>query len=827
LGVFVFDQIVPSLYFKYLRERMKLLPVFFILCMLCTLNAFSQKRVVTAVRTSEKIIIDGSLQEGIWQSAPIQTNFLTYQPTNGQKSQLESDVMVAYNDRAIYVAAFLKDHTPDSIYNEPTIRDDDNGNADMFGIDLNPNNDGQNSYMLWITAANVQTDIRVSTFDSDYSWDAVWESGVQLCDSGWMVEVRIPWSSIRFPNNASQIWGINFYRSIRRTREVSSYNLVDKKSGTKTEQMAEMHGISNIEAPLRLSFTPYLAAYLNHYSELSKPAYAFNGGLDMKLGLSESYTLDMTLIPDFGQEKSDNIVLNLSPYETYYEERRPFFTEGTELFNKCGLFYSRRIGSTPDGFNSVDTLLDDGYTILKNPNQSRLINAFKITGRDKNNLAVGFFNAITANTYARVTNPLGESEKLLTEHWANYNMIVVDKAFNKNSYVNLTNANVVQPGNGFLSNVLGTSFRLMDKQNKFGIKTNAAWSYYKRGNTNQQPGGFNTSFGLGKFNGSFNYGYSVNVESDRYNPNAMGFLQQNNEFSQTLSFAYNIFEPKGNFNTILCEVYSTYSRLYSPNTFTGWYLHFWNYALTKKQLSIWNNLHFDLTKTNDYFEPRVSGRFVKWPQMFYDNIYLSTDYRKRLAIDFVANLTVNTSDYRGFTVEISPRLRLNKHIILIVSFNADNDWNDYGYVENSEDNVFFGKRNIGIYTSSLGLNWVFTNKIYLQLSARHYWSKVDYRSFYLLNEDGSLAPVEITFTDKNINFNAFNVDLLFSWNFAPGSFLNFSYKNNIYNMEYFDTGNIFPRFGENFTNTLQQPQWNTISLKLMYYIDWQYFKKSH
>lgn len=795
-----------------------------ILLILTTGVLFSQKRTVEAVRSSEKIVADGILSELIWQTAPVFSVFYTYQPTNGDKSEFNTFVQVTYNDYALYVAAFMQDTRPDSIYRELTVRDDINGNTDLFALQLNPNCDGQNAYEFYVTAANVQSDARVSTFNNDYSWDAVWRSGVSTDEKGWYAEFEIPWSAIRFPKAEVQEWDVNFFRSVRRVRQTSCYNPVDRNYGSKTEQMAGLTGISNIDSPLRLSFNPYISGYMNHYSEFSKPAWAFNGGLDMKLGLSESYTLDMTLIPDFGQEKSDDIILNLSPFETYYEEHRPFFTEGTELFEKCDLFYSRRIGKQPDGYYSIDTLTEDGYTIIKNPAQSRLLNAFKITGRDKNNLAIGVFNAFTGNTYAIAENTEGVREKFRTEPWANYNLLVIDKAFNKKSYLNITNALAIRPDKHFISNVTGTAFKVMDKFNRFGVIGNAAISHVNTGLSGNKSTGERASLQFGKLTGKWQYSYMADFLSDEYNPNVMGYLQENNKFSQDLSLACNFYEPVGRLNALYNEVYLNYSTLVEPFNFTSAHIHFWNYAQTRKHLSIWNDLHIPLSPTYDYYEPRVPGRFYRRAPQFYDRLYLSTDYRKRLAIDVILQGNINTTIMRRLVVSLEPRVRISNQVILVLGSQIDETVGQYGYLTSQGENIYFGLRDVSVLTNTVSLSWVFTNTMNLQLNGRHYWSRVDYSRYYLLNENGTLAPVEIAFTDKNISFNAFSVDLVFSWNFAPGSFLNIAYKNNIQHMELLRENNIFPGFGENFINTMQQPQWNSLSVKLIYYVDWTQLK---
>lgn len=805
---------------------MRFLLLISIICIVMVLPVAAQQKSVPTLKFDDKITIDGDLNEKEWLLAEPASGFVTYSPTVNHKPRFKTDVKVLYDNNNLYIGATMYDTYPDSICAELTVRDNDNGNTDMFVVTLNPNNDGQNAYEFKVTAANVQTDVRLSSGENDYAWNAVWESGVSITDTSWVVELKIPYSAIRFPGTSLQEWSVNFWRIDRRIREISTWQLVDKAKGSKTEQMGLITGLENLKPPLRLSFSPYLAGYVNHYSENSKPNYSFNGGLDMKLGLSASYTLDMTLIPDFGQEKSDYETLNLTPYETYYEENRQFFTEGTELFNKCGLFYSRRIGKIPSGYYAIDSLSNSDYTITEKPRYSKLINAFKITGRDKNNLGVGVFNAITANTYARAISPDGEEEKFLIEPYANYNMLVLDKTFNKHSYVNITNANVLRPGNTYFSNVLGTSIRLMDKTNNFGVEFTGAWSHINDSLPQDLPNGYSLSGRLGKFNGKWNYQYTIDLLSDNYNPNDMGYLRQNNTISQNVQIDYRQFEPFWKLNEFHQTLRLWYNTLYEDAKFTNSFFESRTYLLTKNHLSLWNDISIELTDKFDYFEPRVPGRYLKRPMMFVERVYFSSDYRKVFAIDFIINKYWDIETRDGYYIRVGPRIRVSDRLTVRYNTELDFDHGDRGFVKAfSADSVVMGIRNVNTFTNRLSFNLVLTNKMYITFDARHYWSKVDYLSYHELLDDGTLSEEISEFANSNINFNAFNIDLLFSWNFAPGSFLSVVYKNQIYSSEDFIAISSFPKPGENFTDMFKAPQINSLSLKILYYFDWQYLQQ--
>src|SRR4030095_7443631 len=210
-------------------------------------------------------------------------------------------------------------------------------------------------------------------------------------------------------------WGLNITRRRRKTEQQGTWNPIDINVNGFLTQEGLWTGITNIKPPLRLQFSPYFSTYVNHFP-YNKPGVentttSFNGGMDVKYGINQAFTLDVTLIPDFGQVQSDPLVLNLTPFEVKYTENRPFFTEGTELFNKGNLFYSRRIGGTPVRFGDAYGSLGANEYVLKTPLESKLINATKISGRTKGGLGLGFFNAITKPMYATIEDSLSKNKR--------------------------------------------------------------------------------------------------------------------------------------------------------------------------------------------------------------------------------------------------------------------------------------------------------------------------------------------------------------------------------------------------------------------------------
>jgi hypothetical protein len=350
---------------------------FIFLFQISTSFAQDSLRIIGATRISEKIKVDGMLNENVWLEAePFEGKFYQIEPDNGAESTYISKVHVVYDNRAIYVGALLYDPDPKTIPQELGERDDFDLNVDAFAFNIDTYNQGQSGFSYIVTAAGVQADATITSRDFDTDWNSVWNSEVTITDEGWVVEMEIPYSAIRFPNKENHVWGVNFYRQSKRLNETSTWNFIDQEVQGSLNQSGELHGLSNIKPPLRLSFLPYFSVGGEYDGSTNSFARSIAGGMDMKLGISESFTLDMSLVPDFSQVQSDNVILNLSPFEVRFDENRPFFTEGVELFSKGRIFYSRRIGQVR-GYGFDDNLIE-GEEVIESPLTNQLINATNV-----------------------------------------------------------------------------------------------------------------------------------------------------------------------------------------------------------------------------------------------------------------------------------------------------------------------------------------------------------------------------------------------------------------------------------------------------------------
>ena len=334
-------------------------------------SVYLVRKTIDAGRITTPPKIDGELNEPFWSTLPVATNFVEYSPRNGILPPFETEVRFGYDDVALYISAIMFDPHPDSICKELGRRDQiELLNTDYISFDILPYNDALNMFEFKVSPGNLQSDTKYSPVGQDVNWDAVWESASRITDEGWVTEVKIPYSALRFAMAKEQAWGINMWRHVRRYQSWSTWCFVDNKVRELFNYYGEVTGILDVDPPVRLSFSPYLTGYVEKNPDNTKWSWLLRGGMDVKFGINDSYTLDMMLIPDFGQVQSDDIILNLSPFEVRYDEKRQFFTEGTELFDKCEIFYTRRVGAFPRDYGSAWDSLGPLVTGIVSPSQN-------------------------------------------------------------------------------------------------------------------------------------------------------------------------------------------------------------------------------------------------------------------------------------------------------------------------------------------------------------------------------------------------------------------------------------------------------------------------
>lgn len=776
-----------------------------------------QKKSMEPLKAEADVVVDGFLNDSIWAYAPEGKDFVMLSPGNGEAipKAFETRFKVFYSDEAIYVGMSMKDPKPDSILRQVTVRDDYNQNTDWVAIAINPFNDGQNDFTFFLTAAGTQADSRTTSTGEDFSINSIWYSAVQITEDGWSCELKIPYIALRFPNQLSKDWGFNIIRSIRRSREEYSWNYIDRGSGYSWEyQTGILKNIKEINPPVRFSLMPYGSAYVDNFE--GNTSYDFNAGMDLKYGINESFTLDATLIPDFGQVPFDNQFLNLSPFENRFQENRQFFNEGTDLFSLSDdMFYSRRIGGAPKNITNQDLAGNDSADVTVRTEFTRLLNATKISGRTSGNLGIGFLNAITDNNYTTIDSA-GISRQALLEPLTNYNVLVLDQRINRASSISFMNTNVLRTGEYVDANVAGLFARIFNKSGQYRLDLQLKRSD-RFFNNDSSVSGEHIYVRFGDVDGNWRWGIRQDIYSDDYNPNDLGFLPRNNLIRNYSEVEYATFKPSGPFNRTSYTLFSVYSNLYSTGRFEEFYLGFNSFFLLRDFTGTGVRLRLRPQTSYDYFEPRLAGAYFQKPLNYALIYFISTDYRKPLALDIDFNYDRTPQWQRDhYMFNFEPRVRLGDHFFIIPQATFDYYYRDYGFAGFASQGPVFGRRNVKNLTLLIDGRYAFNPNSSLSLRLRQFWSRVDFDEYFNLLADGSLSDPVDPGRNLDLYFNTLNLDLRFSWWFAPASEMVLLYRVALSNAG----DDINNAYFTNLDQALSSPVQNNISLRLTYFLDY-------
>lgn len=800
------------------------LAVFFLLC---TFSHAQEKKQLQIERTSTPPKIDGILDDAVWQTAQEAKGFTQFRPDAGVKDSLENRTVVkmTYDDKAIYVAAYMYDD-PSKIMSQLTSRDDF-GQSDFFALTLNPNNDAQNDTEFFVFSSGTQADaISTPSNGEDFGWNAVWDSKVKINDDGWVVEMEIPYRCLRFSNQELQTWGIQFHRQFRRHRSQYTWNPIDITKGNIGLYHGNLTGIKNIEPPTRLAFYPFSTGIINSFDGNTETDLKF--GLDVKYGITENFTLDMTLVPDFSQAGFDNLSLNLGPFEQTFSEQRQFFTEGVDLFSKGNLFFSRRVGSRPTGSIS----LNDDEIVTERPNTVKVLNAAKVSGRTKKGLGIGFFNAITEKTFATSRDTItGAYRDQVVEPISNYNILVLDQQFNQNSSISLVNTNVTRDGHFRDANVTALIADITNKRNTYNVYGQAKMSHVNR--LDETTSGYSTFAFVSKIHGNYRYSFDHSFADTKYDINDLGLINRNNYNNFGVDFGHRIFEPTKNYISRNWNTYINYTRLADPGVFTGFgFGGNINFQLKEKLHGFGGDLNILAGKQYDYFEAREDNRFFVYENRVDGSVYFSSNYNNTFAIDIRTGGVLFFEDGRDtkeYWIGIDPRVRISDKFLVIYSFDINKVYKDRGYANNSNDlenQIVFGQRDQTTIVNQVRATYNFNPFHGLGLTFRNYWSAVDYEDdVYFLEENGQLQNSGSTYDSlgldsSNVNFSTWNLDLNYTWQFAPGSFLTALYRNQLFNRD----REASRRYSESLNTLFEEPILHSFSLRLQYFIDYNNVK---
>ena len=389
---------------------------------------------VTTRLVTEKPVIDGKLDDDCWKHGNWAGDYNQYIPNEGAKPTYPTEHNIQYDDKNLYIAFRAYDPEPDKVHRYAAVRDEIVG--DMVGVNFDSYRDYRTGFEFTVTAWGQKVDLVLfNPTNWDFNWNAVWKTKVGMEDSAWVAEIEVPLSQLRYSNKDEQVWGMHTWRWIDRLQEESNWERQTKTGPGMLYNYGEFIGLKGLKKSRRLELQPFVLGDLKTMKEIPGSPYTKNGrvwggnaGLDAKIGVSSNFTVDLTVNPDFGQVESDPSVMNLTAFETFYEEKRPFFLEGLTIFDykfdNQNLFYSRRIGHSPSrSVNGGD------QNFVKNPDMTTILSAAKFSGTDSKGLSVGLIQSVTANEYAKITDLNGNESKQIVEPLTSYLVGRIQKGY--------------------------------------------------------------------------------------------------------------------------------------------------------------------------------------------------------------------------------------------------------------------------------------------------------------------------------------------------------------------------------------------------------------
>jgi hypothetical protein len=807
-------------------------------CMLFTATAAfcqTERKKVTAKRIGATLKVDGILNEPEWKTAPIADKFTALRPTPFVPENYDnrSEVYFLYNGEGIYIGGYFHEKTKDSIATE-LIGRDGFGNNDFVGIIFDTYNDKINGFEYFVTPLGEQMDAKIvpnnNGDDEDFNWNAVWQSGAKIEKDGWSFEMFLPFAAIRFGKKKVQDWGLNIVRRRQKSGHQLFWQSIDPNANGFLTQEGMLLGLEDIKPPLRLQFSPYLSLYEEKPPAANKFKSRASGGLDVKYGLNQAFTLDMTLVPDFGQVVTDNQILNLTPFAVQFQENRPFFTEGVELFNKGNLFYSRRIGVEPS-YNKYNPRSGTDE-LIEYPGQAKIVNATKISGRTQKGLGVGILNAVTRAQFATfldTTTKVQYSEENMA--LTNYNVFVLDQTLKNNSSVSLVNTNVMRAGNDYDANVSSALFDFNDKKNKWNLGGSISVSNLL-GKGGKNTTGYAHTVYFGKTSGKFNFNIWQELSNAKYDKSDLGYFTNNNTMDQGLYMGYNWIKPKKWFNRLRLNFNTFYSRLVTPiDLLKRKEMMYQNgggninlNGQTKKLWFLGANINWRYNN-NDFYEARELGRVFKNKGRVGMGIFWNSNEAKKISWGGeVFAGAGNIFNRRSISPILNGKIRFSSKFSIEHILSMEFHQNSAGWADTIQSplftngyEIYFSRRDLRIVEDILNMKYNFTNKMGTTLRVRHYWSKVAPKQFYALDKFGDLVTPSVAFTKNvNQNYNFFSADLVYTWQFAQGSFINVVWKdvaesfNRDFEKNYFD----------NVGKTINGQQANSFSIRVIYFLDY-------
>jgi hypothetical protein len=730
---------------------------------------------ITAVRANPGVKIDGILDEPCWKEAPRSGGFIQYQPDEGKPASESTFVRVAYDDEALYVGMEMYDSEPEKIISRLTRRDRWTDN-DLVHVIIDSHHDHKTAYAFTTYASGTQRDVYYWNDDwSDDTWDAVWQSAAKITDWGWTAEYRIPFHCLRFAREDNPVWGIYFSRSICRKSELDRWLYIPESASGFVSHFGHLKGMQDLSPPTRLEILPYGVSYAEmepkHPGNPDGRSYTHDIGLDLKHGIASNITLNATVNPDFGQVEADETVLNLSTFETQYPEKRPFFLEGSKIFDTpFDLFYSRRIGRSPS-WAPGDV---DYYT--SRPMATTILAAAKVSGKTSSGTSIGILESVTRREKARYVDTTGVKRTAVTEPEANYLAARLKQDILGNSSVGIM-ATAVNQESVSPEYAGGVDWNLSFRGGDYESSGQVVGSM-----TGPDEDGWGATAAFEKSGGEhFRGSMSGEYESRELDINRMGFLGRNDYRSGWAWVQYRTTEPWW----IVRKTWNNWNLGYSENLDGVALTRGGNFNNSIEFKNFWSAgcyswIDYDVTYADR--ETR-GGPPAPIPLGQSWSVWFETDSRRW----WQAGGNVGGGDtwdgrYESYSLWLELRPRSNVEFRVEPGYRADrgvsrwvatlrNDEDD-----DTDDEFIFGEQYMGRFDMTVRGTVTFSRDLTLQVYAQPFIAAADYRNFKRLVPPRSYEYVDSSVYNEeeeqpDFNWGSFNSNVVLRWEYRPGSTL--------------------------------------------------------
>jgi hypothetical protein len=782
---------------------------------------------------AEKPVINGKLDDSCWKTGEWTGNYTQWIPNEGAKPSQPTYMKILYDDKNIYIAIRAFDSLPRKISRKAGRRDEFTG--DMVGVAFDSYHDRRTGFEFDVSAAGQKVDLVVTNPCSvDFNWNAVWYAKTAKEDSAWTTEIQIPLSQLRYSNDSVQVWVLNAWRWIDRFQQENDWELQSSTGPGILYLFGELHGINGLPTSRRIEIMPYTSGKFNTFkAEPNNPfankgrSFAGNIGLDAKIGLASNFTVDLTVNPEFGQVEADPSVMNLTAFETFYDEKRPFFLEGKNIFSfdfdNSSLFYSRRIGQTPSFYPS---LANNEY--IKYPDNTSILGAAKISGKTAKGLSIGVLQCLTASMDARIDS-LGKRKNMNVEPLTNYSVVRVQQDFKQgntvlggiftstNRFLNtpqleFMNRNAYTGGIDFLhqwhdkeyfldaklvaSSITGSREAMANlQQSSARYYQRPDIQYVSLDTTSNHLSGYGGDVKIGKGSkGLWRYSTELIWRSPGLDLNDMGFMQMADVIKQKNSVYYFVNKQVSVFRTYNASLSETNNwdfalRYISSNVNLSAYFEFLNKWAVSTSASY----------TTQSLDTRIlrGGSAMLLPATWYQSLYAKTDPSAKICFELNTELSTSGSgSARYYSVQPSLKYTPINMLKLSASFNYSGNRNDLQYItttnSDNQQRYILGK----IEQKTLGITFRVDYNITPELSIQYYGSPfatvgkysdfkrvTNYRANNYPDRFVELTPTlnssntyqvsennnSYNFGNPDFNFSQFRSNLVFRWEYRPGS----------------------------------------------------------